>query len=90
MPASGIAEEVSPICLISLSNGAEQTARATISSAFLFLLRRSTHGGPDWTCILVGFSSGYVRMYTEVLADSSLRKSFLLAQLVSLTSLASA
>jgi len=27
---------------------------------------RSTHGGPDWTCVIVGFSSGYVRMYTQV------------------------
>ena len=27
---------------------------------------RSTHGGPDWTCTIVGFSSGYVRIYTEV------------------------
>jgi len=27
--------------------------------------KRSTTGGPDWTCVVVGFSSGYVRMYTE-------------------------
>ncbi|XP_064601694.1 rab3 GTPase-activating protein non-catalytic subunit-like isoform X2 [Liolophura sinensis] len=27
--------------------------------------KRSTQGGPDWTCILVGFSTGYVRFYTE-------------------------
>ncbi|RUS87661.1 hypothetical protein EGW08_004584 [Elysia chlorotica] len=27
--------------------------------------KRSTHGGPDWTCIIVGFSSGYVRMYSQ-------------------------
>ncbi|KAG5866224.1 hypothetical protein JTB14_033440 [Gonioctena quinquepunctata] len=25
----------------------------------------STHIGPDWTCILVGFDSGHVRCYTE-------------------------
>ena len=25
----------------------------------------STQGAPDWTCVIVGFSSGYVRMYTE-------------------------
>jgi len=36
------------------------------------LLFRSTHGGPDWTCVIVGFSSGYVRMYTEVVLLSSL------------------
>ncbi|CAG5127370.1 unnamed protein product, partial [Candidula unifasciata] len=27
--------------------------------------KRSTQGGPDWTCIFVGFSSGYVRMYSQ-------------------------
>ena len=27
---------------------------------------RSVQGGPDWTCVIVGFSSGYVRFYTEV------------------------
>ncbi|KAK7104713.1 rab3 GTPase-activating protein non-catalytic subunit-like [Littorina saxatilis] len=27
--------------------------------------KRSTQGAPDWTCVVVGFSSGYVRMYTE-------------------------
>ncbi|KAL8566839.1 hypothetical protein ACOMHN_052237 [Nucella lapillus] len=27
--------------------------------------KRSTQGAPDWTCVIVGFSSGYVRMYTE-------------------------
>lgn len=32
----------------------------------LTVVFRSTHGGPDWTCVIVGFSSGYVRMYTEV------------------------
>uniref|UniRef100_A0A4W5RCI0 RAB3 GTPase activating protein subunit 2 (non-catalytic) n=1 Tax=Hucho hucho TaxID=62062 RepID=A0A4W5RCI0_9TELE len=26
---------------------------------------RSSTGRPDWTCIVVGFSSGYVRFYTE-------------------------
>jgi len=30
-------------------------------------LFRSSTGRPDWTCIVVGFSSGYVRFYTEVL-----------------------
>ncbi|KAL4238914.1 Rab3 GTPase-activating protein non-catalytic subunit [Mactra antiquata] len=27
--------------------------------------KRSTQGAPDWTCVLVGFSTGFVRMYTE-------------------------
>lgn len=27
--------------------------------------KRSTQGAPDWTCIIVGFSSGYIRIYTE-------------------------
>lgn len=27
--------------------------------------KRSTQGAPDWTCVIVGFSSGYIRMYTE-------------------------
>ncbi|KAK7502781.1 hypothetical protein BaRGS_00006031 [Batillaria attramentaria] len=27
--------------------------------------KRSTQGAPDWTCVIVGFSTGYVRMYTE-------------------------
>ncbi|XP_043917591.1 rab3 GTPase-activating protein non-catalytic subunit [Protopterus annectens] len=28
-------------------------------------LKRSSTGRPDWTCIVVGFTSGYVRFYTE-------------------------
>lgn len=27
--------------------------------------KRSMQGGPDWTCVIVGFSSGYIRFYTE-------------------------
>ncbi|CAL4058806.1 unnamed protein product, partial [Meganyctiphanes norvegica] len=27
--------------------------------------KQSSAGGPDWTCVIVGFSSGYVSMYTE-------------------------
>ena len=26
----------------------------------------SSRSVPDWTCIIVGFTTGYVRMYTEV------------------------
>ncbi|KAH3851377.1 hypothetical protein DPMN_093857 [Dreissena polymorpha] len=28
--------------------------------------KMSTQGAPDWTCVLVGLSSGFVRIYTEV------------------------
>ncbi|NP_001004528.1 rab3 GTPase-activating protein non-catalytic subunit [Danio rerio] len=31
--------------------------------------KRSSTGRPDWTCIVVGFSSGYVRFYTELLHE---------------------
>ncbi|CAM1313278.1 RAB3GAP2 (predicted) [Pycnogonum litorale] len=27
--------------------------------------KRSSHGGADWTCVVIGFNSGYIRMYTE-------------------------
>lgn len=27
--------------------------------------KRSTQGVPDWCCVIVGFSSGYIRIYTE-------------------------
>ncbi|GAB1601306.1 rab3 GTPase-activating protein non-catalytic subunit-like isoform X2 [Argonauta hians] len=27
--------------------------------------KKSMQGAPDWTCVIVGFSSGYIRMYTE-------------------------
>ncbi|XP_041468264.1 rab3 GTPase-activating protein non-catalytic subunit-like isoform X1 [Lytechinus variegatus] len=37
--------------------------------------KRSSHGAPDWTCVVLGFTSGYVRMYTET-------GSLLLAQLL--------
>ncbi|XP_055879124.1 rab3 GTPase-activating protein non-catalytic subunit-like isoform X1 [Biomphalaria glabrata] len=42
--------------------------RETISAVLCLPLssqKRSTQGGPDWTCIIVGFSSGFVRMYTQ-------------------------
>uniref|UniRef100_A0A8C2J993 RAB3 GTPase activating protein subunit 2 (non-catalytic) n=1 Tax=Cyprinus carpio TaxID=7962 RepID=A0A8C2J993_CYPCA len=31
--------------------------------------KRSSTGRPDWTCVVVGFSSGYVRFYTELLHE---------------------
>ncbi|KAK6489442.1 rab3 GTPase-activating protein non-catalytic subunit [Huso huso] len=39
-----------------------------VSSAICIPLasqKRSSTGRPDWTCIVVGFTSGYVRFYTE-------------------------
>ncbi|KAG2467603.1 RBGPR protein, partial [Polypterus senegalus] len=39
-----------------------------VSSAICIPLasqKRSSIGRPDWTCIVVGFTSGYVRFYTE-------------------------
>lgn len=39
-----------------------------ISSAICIPLasqKRSSTGRPDWTCVVVGFTSGYVRFYTE-------------------------
>lgn len=32
----------------------------------LISLGKSSHCVPDWTCVVVGFSSGFVRFYTEV------------------------
>ncbi|KAL5008455.1 hypothetical protein ScPMuIL_014036 [Solemya velum] len=46
-----------------------QEGKETITSVLCLPLasqKRSTQGGPDWTCVIVGFSSGYVRMYTEM------------------------
>lgn len=34
--------------------------------------RNRTQTTPDWTCILVGFTSGYVRFYTEVIFENNL------------------
>uniref|UniRef100_A0A8C0GPV7 RAB3 GTPase activating non-catalytic protein subunit 2 n=1 Tax=Chelonoidis abingdonii TaxID=106734 RepID=A0A8C0GPV7_CHEAB len=39
-----------------------------VSSALCIPLasqKRSSTGRPDWTCIVIGFTSGYVRFYTE-------------------------
>lgn len=38
---------------------------------FFFSGDRSSTGRPDWTCIVVGFTSGYVRFYTEVSSCSA-------------------
>uniref|UniRef100_A0A8C7FCQ6 RAB3 GTPase activating protein subunit 2 (non-catalytic) n=1 Tax=Oncorhynchus kisutch TaxID=8019 RepID=A0A8C7FCQ6_ONCKI len=37
----------------------------TLSVGLSVCVFRSSTGRPDWTCIVVGFSSGYVRFYTE-------------------------
>lgn len=34
---------------------------------------RSSTGRPDWTCVVIGFTSGYVRFYTEVGVSVQLR-----------------
>ncbi|TWW71568.1 Rab3 GTPase-activating protein non-catalytic subunit [Takifugu flavidus] len=31
--------------------------------------KRSSTGQPDWTCVVVGFTTGYVRFYTELLQE---------------------
>lgn len=43
-----------------------------LCTAFVCICRSST-GRPDWTCVVVGFTSGYVRFYTEVRRRSSPR-----------------
>lgn len=42
--------------------------REIITSALCIPLlsnKKSSPGAPDWTCVVIGFSDGYVRMYTE-------------------------
>jgi hypothetical protein len=46
----------------------------TLQSFITFICDRSSTGRPDWTCIVVGFTSGYVRFYTEVSWVSSSRQ----------------
>uniref|UniRef100_A0A8C7Q025 RAB3 GTPase activating protein subunit 2 (non-catalytic) n=1 Tax=Oncorhynchus mykiss TaxID=8022 RepID=A0A8C7Q025_ONCMY len=41
----------------------------TLSVGLCVCVFRSSTGRPDWTCIVVGFSSGYVRFYTELLNE---------------------
>uniref|UniRef100_A0A7N9AW32 RAB3 GTPase activating protein subunit 2 (non-catalytic) n=1 Tax=Mastacembelus armatus TaxID=205130 RepID=A0A7N9AW32_9TELE len=43
-------------------------SRECVSSSICIPLasqKRSSTGRPDWTCVVVGFTSGYVRFYTE-------------------------
>ncbi|XP_064622253.1 rab3 GTPase-activating protein non-catalytic subunit-like isoform X3 [Lineus longissimus] len=53
---------------ISMQGSLKQDDKGVITSVMclpLYSQKRSSQGGPDWTCIIVGFSTGYVRMYTE-------------------------
>ncbi|XP_014669497.1 PREDICTED: rab3 GTPase-activating protein non-catalytic subunit-like [Priapulus caudatus] len=43
----------------------EKEQITTITCLPLASQKKSSHGSPDWTCVIVGFSSGYVRIYTE-------------------------
>uniref|UniRef100_A0A8C8CPX4 RAB3 GTPase activating protein subunit 2 (non-catalytic) n=1 Tax=Oncorhynchus tshawytscha TaxID=74940 RepID=A0A8C8CPX4_ONCTS len=45
--------------------GREEMTLAVSWSGTLSTEEGSSTGRPDWTCIVVGFSSGYVRFYTE-------------------------
>lgn len=51
----------SPYITSSYVHDLEQFLTSNVS-----LWNRSSTGRPDWTCIVVGFTSGYVRFYTEV------------------------
>ena len=45
------------------------TCREKITSLFclpFFFYGQSIREGADWTCVVVGYSSGYIRFYTEV------------------------
>uniref|UniRef100_A0AAR2JNJ5 RAB3 GTPase activating protein subunit 2 (non-catalytic) n=1 Tax=Pygocentrus nattereri TaxID=42514 RepID=A0AAR2JNJ5_PYGNA len=46
-------------------SGREEMTLAVSWSGTLSSEEGSSTGRPDWTCIVVGFSSGYVRFYTE-------------------------
>uniref|UniRef100_A0A672VE30 RAB3 GTPase activating non-catalytic protein subunit 2 n=1 Tax=Strigops habroptila TaxID=2489341 RepID=A0A672VE30_STRHB len=47
---------------LNVEEGLEQDLFVTCGVS---LCNRSSTGRPDWTCIVVGFTSGYVRFYTE-------------------------
>lgn len=44
-----------------------------ISLTLCVCVCRSSTGRPDWTCVVIGFTSGYVRFYTEVGVSVQLR-----------------
>lgn len=58
----GQPEKVPPTYMIMFP---AQSYRDLIVFVFVLVPRSST-GRPDWTCVVVGFTSGYVRFYTEV------------------------
>lgn len=58
----GQPEEVPPAHVVTPP---AQSYSALTVCVFVCLYRSST-GRPDWTCVVVGFTSGYVRFYTEV------------------------
>ena len=35
-------------------------------SCYSLFVFRSSQGAPDWSCVIAGFSSGYVRIYLQV------------------------
>uniref|UniRef100_A0A3B3ZRZ7 Uncharacterized protein n=1 Tax=Periophthalmus magnuspinnatus TaxID=409849 RepID=A0A3B3ZRZ7_9GOBI len=48
-------------------SGTLSSEEESVSSAICIPLasQKSSTGRPDWTCVVVGFSSGYIRFYTE-------------------------
>lgn len=53
---------------VSWSGALSSEEGESVSSAICIPLasqKRSSTGRPDWTCVVVGFTSGYVRFYTE-------------------------
>ena len=42
----------------------------------LLKISRSSQGSPDWTCIVAGFTSGYMRIYLQVHGHASRHVSF--------------
>lgn len=57
-----------------LSNAIAQANNEQITSIVCLPIasintKLSTHCSPDWFCIAIGFSSGYVKFYTEVIFD---------------------
>uniref|UniRef100_A0A671LXQ0 Rab3 GTPase-activating protein non-catalytic subunit-like n=1 Tax=Sinocyclocheilus anshuiensis TaxID=1608454 RepID=A0A671LXQ0_9TELE len=49
---------------LSAEEGLGEHKRLLSETCARYVFRSST-GRPDWTCVVVGFSSGYVRFYTE-------------------------
>uniref|UniRef100_A0A671VPL6 RAB3 GTPase activating protein subunit 2 (non-catalytic) n=1 Tax=Sparus aurata TaxID=8175 RepID=A0A671VPL6_SPAAU len=48
-----------------ISKSAEEECVSSSICIPLASQKRSSTGRPDWTCVVVGFTSGYVRFYTE-------------------------